>query len=410
MAAATTVPRTNLPTGFNFSGRHRVNPSSTGYQAGKTKSQVKFIPKRQRPLTNGGDKSNHGLYVAGFDTYWGDPSSNNWYPSARPLKQYRLRGTSSSLGTYVSTDDVPSSSSYIVDGENQCNFCPKSNLSIGVPFKMIGKNEKGINKDLPTDATASYDDAGCRVCDPTRGPVLNQLNVGPTHGRGSVMSFSGGARLRSGVTTVSKNYYQTHSSYMRSRGKDYVSNAIVHKVPGIEYNQKTNGGSEIVWPVTMQKVELAESPFLGQTLDSSFYRGNACVPSIDQRGDGYSKLHAAENCSLSIYKPNNSQFAQQGAVDSSSRITRLKYNTITKNNASFFNNGDPTQWGLSSRSNIVPNLMYQSNPVFFIKNKASNGNAFHHNGNKTVCGGYQYSPCNGPSKMAFTLPLAIGGR
>ena len=275
---------------------------------------------------------------------------------------------------------------------------------------MIGKNEEGINKDLPTAATASYDDAGCRVCDPTRGPVLNQLDVGPTHGRGSIMSFSGGAKLKSGVTTVNKNYYQTHSSYMRARGKDYISNAIVHKVPGIEYNKATAGGSEIVWPVTMQKVELAESPFLGQTLDSSFYRGNACVPSLDQQGEGYSKLHASDNCALSIYKPNNSQFAQQGAVDSSSRITRLKYNTITKNNASFFNNGAPTQWGFSSRSNIVPNIMYQSNPVFFIKNKASTGKAFHHNGNRTVCGGYQYSPCNGSSKMAFTLPLAIGGR
>ena len=31
------------------------------------------------------------------------------------------------------------------------------------------------------------------------------------------------------------------------------------------------------------------------------------------------------------YKPNNSQYAQQGAVSSSSRITRLKYNTITTN-------------------------------------------------------------------------------
>ena len=31
------------------------------------------------------------------------------------------------------------------------------------------------------------------------------------------------------------------------------------------------------------------------------------------------------------YKPNNYQYAQQGAVDSSARITRLKYNTITTN-------------------------------------------------------------------------------
>ena len=35
------------------------------------------------------------------------------------------------------------------------------------------------------------------------------------------------------------------------------------------------------------------------------------------------------------YKPNNYQYAQQGAVTSSSRITRLKYNTISKNALKF---------------------------------------------------------------------------
>lgn len=37
----------------------------------------------------------------------------------------------------------------------------------------------------------------------------------------------------------------------------------------------------------------------------------------------------------SYYKPNNSDFAQQGAVSSSSLITRLKYNTITNNGAAY---------------------------------------------------------------------------
>lgn len=43
------------------------------------------------------------------------------------------------------------------------------------------------------------------------------------------------------------------------------------------------------------------------------------------------------NCRKIIYKPNNSQYATQGAVSSSSRIQRLKYNTITKNGNSFTN-------------------------------------------------------------------------
>ena len=95
------------------------------------------------------------------------------------------------------------------------------------------------------------------------------------------MSFSGAAKLKSAVTTVNRNFYQSHSSYLKARGKNYDSNAIVHPLPGIEYNKATTGGSEIIWPEKMQKVDLAESPYLGQNLNSSFYRGNSCVPTLD---------------------------------------------------------------------------------------------------------------------------------
>jgi hypothetical protein len=39
--------------------------------------------------------------------------------------------------------------------------------------------------------------------------------------------------------------------------------------------------------------------------------------------------------SITIYKPNNVQYAQQGGVASSSRIARLKYNTLNNNGAAF---------------------------------------------------------------------------
>jgi len=51
-------------------------------------------------------------------------------------------------------------------------------------------------------------------------------------------------------------------------------------------------------------------------------------------------LNCLEGCTTTraattIYKPNNQQYSQQGAVSSSSRIVRLKYNTITDNGNSF---------------------------------------------------------------------------
>lgn len=41
------------------------------------------------------------------------------------------------------------------------------------------------------------------------------------------------------------------------------------------------------------------------------------------------------NCNTTIFKPNNTQYAQQGGVSSSSRISRLKYNTLNNYGAAF---------------------------------------------------------------------------
>jgi len=471
---------TNLPIGFNFNGRGRTAPPRIGYRADKGRTQAQFVPKLQRPLSNGGVDANSGLNPNWFpstnalgdsahetESYsydWGNPyqilptpggSGPFWYPSARPLKQWRLSGTTNAIPTSSTT-----SSSDVL--ERRCAGCRRSGVIIGQPYKMLGRNEDGSSKDV------TIGDNGCYLCDPTSGAVVNQTGIRPKRQRGTIMSFSGAAKLNSAVTTVNKNYYQSYSSYLRQRGKNYDSNSIVHQVPGIQYNKPVYDvysdapiGSEIVWPEKPQTItEPENSPFKGQTLDSSYYRGNACMEQCEEttgisgacdecmttvgfhRHPGSGTLYPNDanggvmcpvcvknqgalhyhpctekvtngaNCSLSIYKPSNSQFSVQGAVDSSTRLTRLKLNTITRNNASFYNNGAPTQWGGPSpapRSTIVQNLMYQANPVFFIKNKASVGAAFHRNGNKTVCGGYD-QPCRGPSKMAFTLPLAIGGR
>ena len=48
-------------------------------------------------------------------------------------------------------------------------------------------------------------------------------------------------------------------------------------------------------------------------------------------------------CQLVVYKPNNYQFAKQGAVDSSTRNLKLNVDTISTNAASIqnYNNADP---------------------------------------------------------------------
>lgn len=94
-------------------------------------------------------------------------------------------------------------------------------------------------------------------------------------------------------------FYQTSKAYLRSRCKlfeqkqFYYTNPLTANIQGLPYKQN--------------------------------YQAN-CTPTSTQ-------------CKTSHYKPSNIQFAQQGAVDSSSRILRLKLNTINKA-ANFSDNGN----------------------------------------------------------------------
>ena len=63
-----------------------------------------------------------------------------------------------------------------------------------------------------------------------------------------------------------------------------------------------------------------------------------------------------------IYKPSNSGFSTQGAVSAGDRLTRLKYNTITKNASSF-----TTAYG-SQGANAGKYHSSTSGP-YFVKNK-----------------------------------------
>ena len=66
-------------------------------------------------------------------------------------------------------------------------------------------------------------------------------------------------------------------------------------------------------------------PSANQTVDYMIASNSANGPAIKPR---YNRVY---------YKPNNHQYAQQGAVSSSSRITRLKYNAITTTASTYRN-------------------------------------------------------------------------
>ena len=156
-------------------------------------------------------------------------------------------------------------------------------------FKMLGKT--GPNHTAP---------ACCLETTKTTGDLLN------FSGKGSIISFSGRAAIRPSSTLSSKTYYADTSQYLRSRGSSYTTNSVLAKIPGVDYTD----GCNVVWPNQPQTVQ-------GEVLSSSMFQ--SCSTDV-KCGD------STVNHNRTVYKPNNSQYATQGAVTASERIVRIRAN------------------------------------------------------------------------------------
>tara|TARA_B110001450_G_C17611707_1_gene477547 strand:- start:61 stop:945 length:885 start_codon:yes stop_codon:yes gene_type:complete len=158
--------------------------------------------------------------------------------------------------------------------------------------------------------------------------------------------------IRSASTILNKNYYTDSRSYLKSRCKTYKQNLSGNINNNVD-NYDENGN--FLWPN-----ENKDGPQ---------------VRNIDKNN------HCDENkkCTL-IYKPNNRNFATQGAVSSSERLVRLKLNTINKNGASF-------ETAFGSQAANAGRYHGTSEAPYFIKDKVNNckKNNFYRRGNHTTC-------------------------
>jgi hypothetical protein len=77
-------------------------------------------------------------------------------------------------------------------------------------------------------------------------------------------------------------------------------------------------------------------------------------------------------CKLVVYKPNNYQYAKQGAVESSTRLLKLKVDTISTNAASF--NSNNANYNTPVNASLITNGVPPPNP-FILKSKAASCNS-----------------------------------
>ena len=128
------------------------------------------------------------------------------------------------------------------------------------------------------------------------------------------------ARIRRPATTnISKKYYTTGKAYLRSRVKLWEQNQTLSKITGNTYTTPSGQNKPIA-------ANNYVPPTDSKTTGSQLYNSVNCI-------EDASSCCLSTNCQIQIiYKPSNYLFSTEGGVSSSTRIARLKYDAIQRNN------------------------------------------------------------------------------
>ena len=297
--------------------------STTANKVFTTKAAV---PVWSRPMTN--DRMfGYNLYSDDYSIVHDSPlqelTTTKIWNHARPIKHWRkqlmpaeVSGKSRSSMTIQTT---PGSSVVIVndccsDGHGTIIHydIPKTPYSVDSHLATLrGKERRNI----------------CSTCDPTTTNVVYTNNNGVQDAK------------------IQKFNFDT-KAYLRSRNKSFSANQSGSMKPSITYSV---AGKCCSVPI----------PYSDDNVSGTQNRDSFVYPPKSLDDDENACINKPVTI---IVKPNNQQFFQQGAVSSSSRLHRLKYNTVTANAHGF-----STAWGAAASS--AGKYRADGNSPYFIKSK-----------------------------------------
>lgn len=298
MTGHTNTPKQSAP--LNFRTSNSLITTRVPHYATKTTTANSVVPGLHRPNTNGVPSNIHQHDFDGPEF------------KARPIKHWRrqlvpttintgsgISGPSQPIGSSGQRNatvgllmDRPGAVSYVGDASCECVQQPGNSYTISEHFLEVPKNKGTIVENQGVINNGDYEintgiySTRCIGCNP-------QNNV-----------------IKSASSLLSRAYYSDTTGYLKSRCKTYQQNASINRTSGVTY---LGPNGQHIWATSS-----ANGSQVYQTNDIYKPRVNphACG------GSGASPV---------IFKPNNYQYSVQGAVDSSTRIEKLKLNTINTN-------------------------------------------------------------------------------
>jgi hypothetical protein len=325
------TPKQNAP--LNFRTSNSLTTTKVPHYATKVDTANSSVPGLHRPNTNGVPSN------INQDNFKGPEFK------ARPIKHWRrqhvpttVANASNTLETVSNASsgkrtatvgllmDRPGAVSYL--GYNSDCKCVEPGGNSYTISEQFGDNGKASGTTVENQGSISIG----------QGNDAYEINTGIYETKRICCNPQNNV-IRSASTLLSRAYYSDTSGYLKSRCKTYQQNASIYRAAN------TGADSELLWP-----------------------NSSATGPQVYRTGDTYQPRinpYACDNtggASTVIFKPNNRQYSVQGAVDSSTRIERLKLNAINTNANSL-----RTAFGNEAAS--ACRFTGSSDTPFFLKNK-----------------------------------------
>lgn len=259
------------------------------YKTDKGISRVESAPSNARPLTNGNWDSNQ---------FNNSIDGNAFLP--RPIKHWRKQlqtdptrgGTKSKK---ITEAFQPGGTVYLNADVNQEREC----CELGQVTTKLASNIGEKNNKFCDTANCSYTVTAEDVENGWNGPIGKKICCNPENNV-----------IGRGTTLLSKKYYTDSKAYLRSRNKLYKQKLTILPYSGVTYY---NSEGEWLYPNDT-------------TTGPQIFSTGKCPQTA-----------CGGNQQITIFKPNNRQFKVQGAVSSSTRLEKLKLETVNKSGKSLAN-------------------------------------------------------------------------
>lgn len=307
-----------------------MNRKRQQYISWKGPTTTASTPSWSRPLTNTTIITEPGAAIANMKGGHAPRTTHrSSWTITRPIKHWRKRlqpeNTSGYSRSAVSIQDQPGCNS-VMEGDCCSETEPGNVLQIDISPR------KGDN--IPQTEILLGPNYS-RIC------ISCNNRIKPTAGLNTVPINSQNPSIVNGLPPSQRYNFDT-KSYLRSRNKSFNSNINGNMKDNIVYSSiSPNGCCVVPLPYTNDN-------------NGPHVRSSMTVTDTNNCN--------TNTCADVIVKPNNQKYFQQGAVSSSSRLNRLKYNTVESNATSFTN-----AWGASAAS--AGKYSENGNGPYFIKNK-----------------------------------------